>query len=360
MDREGFTICKGLQSDRADQRLALVAELCQCDLRRIAHELQLYSRAAPRTATNTNEPSIEPVENIEQVDDSKLCETVIDCRPRVTELRPRSVASEGLTLLTISGFNFMYLSVPPGLGSSGYPVTVLVGNQKCPLARIMDDSTILAVALPCRLGANVASSGVNRGTHQRSLAASYAPVSIQGSNKTGIISTSSGSVTPTVLPDDSKIASLDAPVILEYHFPIPKSKLLDKLHSTPGNESEEEEEFEFTEDSCPVSNVVHVPSEQPALPQVDYKLVARILKDGIDAWASKNNRVASVGREMDADPVAESTLEALAFQRQLVSDAALFEDCGLVGMPFLSGACRGFGFNLTDAYPKSTNSKSKW
>jgi hypothetical protein len=82
----------------------------------------------------------------------------------------------------------------------------------------MDDSTILAVCPPCRLADNINKWGNYQGTHKRSLAASYAPISIYGNNKMGIGSTTQGAVFSAELPDGSKFASLDTPTVLEYHF----------------------------------------------------------------------------------------------------------------------------------------------
>jgi hypothetical protein len=52
-------------------------------------------------------------------------------------------------------------------------------------------------------------------------------------------------------------------------------------------------------------------------------------------------------------------IEELSFDCMLMSDAALFEDVGLSGIPFLSGSCRGFGFDMTDEFPNRTNENSK-
>lgn len=351
VDKEDFTIRKG-QEDAKEKHFEFIAELCKCDLRRIAHELQLFSRA-PKETTDL----VERKEGA-ALEGSNDHETA-DNRPRISEVRPRSIPSDTMSLLTINGTNFMTLAVPPGLGSSGYPVTVLVGDQECSQARIMDDSTILAVCPPCLLAENIEKSGEYRGTHRRSLAASYAPVSIYGNNKVGIGSTTRGAVFSTELLGDSKFASLDTPVVLEYHFQPSFSSHQGKPASNSGDESEEE--FEYT-DSCPQSSKSDTKlsiSDNKAAPEIDWKLMARILKDGIDAWASQGNEVAETEIEMSADPHGGAVIDALSSQRQFASDAALFEECGLVGIPYMSGACRGFGFDLTDAFPKCTNSKSK-
>jgi hypothetical protein len=227
----------------------------------------------------------------------------------------------------------------------------------------MDDSTILAVCPPCQLADNINKWGNYQGTHKRSLAASYAPISIYGNNKMGIGSTTPGAAFSEELADSSKFASLDTPTVLEYHFQ-PSYSSHEELHGKPDtNSGDESEEEEFQDpDSAPQSSKSAINlsvSDNEAAPEVDWKVMAHILKDGIDAWASKGNKVAQTEIKMNDDPPGGDALDALSSQRQLASDAALFEEYGLEGIPFLSGACRGFGFDLTEAFPKSNNIKSK-
>lgn len=354
-DTEGFSIRKS-QEHAKEKHFELIAELCNCDLRRIAHELQLFSRA-PKQSIDRVETKVGAIleEGTERENE--------DNRPRISEVRPGSIPSDSMSLLTINGAHFMTLAVPPGLGSTGYPVTIFVGDQECPQARIMDDSTILAVCPPCRLAGDINKWGNYQGTHQRSLAVSYSPISIYGNNKMGIGSTTRGAVFSTELPDGSKVASLDTPTVLEYHFQ-PSFSSHEELHGkseTNSGDESEEEEFQDT-DTGPQSSKstinLSVLDNKPA-PEVDWKLMAHILKDGIDAWASKDNAVAQTEIKMSDDSHGGEVLDALASQRELASDAALFEEYGLVGIPYLSGACRGFGFDLTEAFPKSNNIKSK-
>jgi hypothetical protein len=83
----------------------------------------------------------------------------------------------------------------------------------------------------------------------------------------------------------------------------------------------------------------------------------KLLEEGIALWDTTleklKDKLPASQEKPEAVKISESDkkmqveLERLSTDMQFGSDAALLEDMQF-GIPFLSGACRGFGFDLTD------------
>jgi hypothetical protein len=246
---------------------------------------------------------------------------------------------------------------------------VEVGKQHCPKARIMDDSTILAVVPPCESRSNVDSSGNFCYTNIRCLTACYSPVQVHGVNKMGLLSsTKGGMVSSTELVDGTKVATFNAIVNLEYHFaPTAKSSL---LNNGMGESSDSEAEFEDANPNITNASTAscHQPTASTTISSDNQKIIDTLLQEGLTAWRSRHGndtvveQMSLVCDETNGPSCLDdssSAVQEIDYIAELASDAALLEDGALASIPHLSGAVRGFGFELTDAFPLYNNQKSK-
>lgn len=357
---EGLSFRRHVDDAARNQELEQIATLGKCDLRRIIHELQMVSLGGAvaqlslcetKEATKLVRPNRLPV-SVQQ-------------RPRIDSIKPYAIRSQTYTLLTIRGSNFASMAGPAG-GSdmNGYQCNVYIGDQQCPQARILNDSTIVAVAAPLWLPKSLDQSGVYRGTRIRSIAAAYAPVTACSLIQMGVLSSTSGSYSSVELPDQSKVCAAAMPFIIEYHFPVPAEDSNGLIHNND-EDTCSEAEFELTVKPPEFSRSLCTVSSQSApAPTMDVEamIVANLLREGIDDWISLSGSIpeARLSAESIKIEMGElGLLDELSSRASLASDAALLDDLGLAGMPFLAGPCRGFGFDLTDEFPKRTNENSK-
>ena len=332
--------CWGLRQDRdATQRcLERVASLCHCDMRKLAWELESFacSDAGRKREDDDDNPcrSLDVFPSplsIQQVQQS------LPRRPVVSAVVPTRVRSTDYALLTITGQHFLQIAVAPAI--AGYPVQVHVGEQLCSQARILDDSTILAVLSPCR-GVTTPKENID-----------YAPIRVCGIRKMGLLSDSAGSV----VVDDDSLPSLHRPVCLERYFP--GSSQLFSVTAHKEDSDGPYEEFEFNDNNSKESDAQ---LENPT-PAENDRRVAALMKEGMDAWFTR--QVGPVPEPTDGSVIADvegfEKMERVSRYYECMSDVALLEDVGMMGVPFLAGATPGFGFDLTGAYPKCTNDKNK-
>jgi hypothetical protein len=296
----------GSLSPQAVPSLVEAASLCGCDLRKLAYELQSFAYApkAVLPAAVAAAPPV-PVE----------LQGVAPAIPVVHIVTPRSIVSHQYSLVTIMGSNFLRLAAANDDDDDGYPVKVSVGDQQCPHARILDDSTILAVCSPVDDCRNP----------------SYAPIRVCGVRGLGIVSDSAGMVVTSELADGTRWAFPPTPVNVERHS--------------------RDEDYEFNDDN-------NHPNNKKTRAPIDWEQSAKLLKDGMDAWRTRHVDVsaADVSTNSEGSSTGLEEMERLCSQFQVASDTALLE---VVGIPSLSGPVRGFGFDLTDAFPRCTNETSK-
>jgi hypothetical protein len=335
------TGCFGTTANSDEFSLERVASLCHCDLRKMAHELELFSYShVSRSSCN------HPDWLSDKPSHGRL-------RPVVLDVAPRGVRSTEHALLTITGTNFLTLAEPPDI--AGYLVDVFVGEELCPQGRIMDDSTILAVCPPIR------------GASASSMFHAYAPIRVCGVRKIGLLSDSDGFINE--LCDNMSLASVAKPVYLERHFSgsmescllrvLPPCDTTKKPRKDSLSDSSDEK-FEFIDDQASARHPTECLESTLLLSmEDDKKKVAVLLKEGIDAWYSVHDVVPEVRNLVPEDNGAVKEMEIACFQSGYLSDAALLEDVGMTGIPFLAGSARGFGYDLTDTFPRCTNGKNK-
>jgi len=352
--------------DRAILYLEQLAALGSCDLRRLVHELQMFASSTAAIADNEMEEETEPALEEPSKHDTPLttCQA-----PLVQSVNPVGVRSDAYSLLTINGSNFWSI-LSQEADTKGFCCRVFIGDQECPEARIMNDTTILAVCPPCSLPPDVTKSGLYRGSHHRHKAAAHAPITVCGTRMDGLFSSSACSVAVVDAPDGKKILSTKEIVTLEYQFPghithyfSAKNEEVEKP-DCEDNGSSSDDECEWSDETSRQKSETKTTSIQiaPSQPSTaDQTQALKLIQDGIDAWLSVHEST----KPPKIDPSAKreskelDQIEQLFTDCRLLSDAAFLEDIGTSGLPLLSGACSGFGFNMTDEYPKHTNESCK-
>jgi hypothetical protein len=94
---------------------------------------------------------------------------------------------------------------------------------------------------------------------------------------------------------------------------------------------------------------------------VDWTVANEILQDGLSSWKKTNEII----KHHDGGVVTTARWDAnavddLAAAATWGSDLAVLRELGCSGVPWLSGACRGFGFDFIACAPSSTaHEKSK-
>jgi DNA polymerase III delta prime subunit len=342
--------------------LEQAAILGRCDLRRMIHEVQLFA-VQPMTTHRSlpiKESSLTAEFNgkVEHAGSLRICDL-----PTIESIQPRAICSDMFSLVTINGSNFWSLAGPHEIGSDwgkGVPCLVHIGHQVCPRACIVSDSTILAVVAPMNVPAEVR-DGPATGCI-RSYAALYAPVMIASASRLGVHSISSGLVACGEQSNSSP--AVQRPSTIEYRFPS-ESKGGHYEHLPDANDgSSSEEEFEFERPTPLISapnlralverGTINASAEST-------ETASRVLQEGMDAWKSIHGSISMISPNKPPHCSVESLLEMqdISTKAGYASDAALFEDIGLFGLPDLAGSCHGFGFDLTDHSHKHNNETRK-
>ena len=316
-----------LNGSDPNEQLSLIAELCRCDLRRICNELQLFSSGPVR---------IEDQDCIEKHVKTTSPETTAtsrsdDASPTITDISPKQVSPHDPTLLTITGKNFNSFSTTSG---SETTCQVTIGSQLCRAARIMDDSTILAVCPPCLLPSGVDDCGAFEGSAQECRTCRFAPVSLRGHAPTGAIVTTDAAFSTTQLCDGTPATFLGPKWNVEYGFPPPRRAMLEYVSNRETEDDESvEEEFEV-ETTTTAAELPHSTVAKTSPQCADSaEEAAAILEKGVREWNVAHSK--SPVEEGDADksrPAAVSdsvsarNVEIWASQAELASDVALLED----------------------------------
>jgi len=338
-----------------DNNLTFFADLCHCDVRRMAHTLHAHAYEATTLTAVSGSFDYRVKVNFPEED------TSVALAPCIADVTPRSVHRNEYALLTIKGKGFSELislqADDSTSNADGHPVAVWIGGDCCPQARIMNDITILAVKKPCQEQLFRSCDKTMGDYHQRRcLTAEYKPVSVYSLSLSGpTLAILNGAVKIERLSDGNKILTASTPVLVECrHSPVSTDG--ETIESNVGND----EEMEY-EDNTATSGPSSVPRILPPdLQPVDSAEVDKVLKEGIASW----RRDASVSSPESVDlRVVErgSVTNELEWTSPYIiaSDAAVLHDYGSNGLPYLAGTCRGFGFDLTEVYPFSTNEKSK-
>jgi IPT/TIG domain/ATPase family associated with various cellular activities (AAA) len=348
--REGFLVRPNYISDtlcnNGNDPMTTIAELGNCDMRRILHELKLFQ-------VRTLSPFVLPLQQPTITRDMKPHRiTVLDTNissyhpPKIESIHPNIVYLDRYTSMTITGTNFSSLIDPTNHKDTDFldarRCDVYIGDYRCPHCCIINETTIIAVVAPLRRFCSV---------DQRS--AIHLPVNIICAERLGLLSTTRNSIVTIDLPDHTKIIGTTSPYLIECR--------LEDFAATV--ESDSENEFDCipttygmvsTTPNGSACRITPVPTKD-----ID---ASQLLQTSVDEWVMRNGKIHDIPVTDTAYKVTSEELQVLDdmwLQSNLASDATLFEDVGLNSVPILSGACRGFGFTYTDDFPKRTNENSK-
>lgn len=130
------------------KRLSLIAEVCQCDMRKILNTMQLFAKSEPsnNTKVDMNNFGLQPNANCS----SNMSNVVVeDDRPLVSTVEPKLVPRDKHTLITITGKGFSSTTFPAQPSDMFQPTVVFIGGKECTHFRVISDTQIIAVCPPC-------------------------------------------------------------------------------------------------------------------------------------------------------------------------------------------------------------------
>ena len=367
------------------KKLCQIAKSCNCDLRKMIHELQVFSCSAASSASakvlssvfvshhcDSNEASQTYV-SLSQVSSASSNEIRSSCsdnwRPSVHSIEPSSVRMDKYSIITVKGKNFdSFLSV---LDSSTNrddtaTITVRIGTKSCKI-QIVDDETMLVLCPPYLLEEEEKECT----TFCSRLTQRIVPLSIDcpslGLHGGSLSSTSTSRIIKSVeLVDGTHLDGADW-LTVQYVFPPEPGQDLDHdEEATHTNDDNEDVEFGldwFKKKRHDKGETEEEESE--GLHKISYSIEED--EGGIALWTNalsilKTARDSSPGHDTitrgnlmkrkkittsqsDIDMAAQ--LDRLATDAHNASDAAFLEDFG-DGIPYLSGACKGFAFDHTE------------
>eukprot|EP00980_Cylindrotheca_fusiformis_P012687 scaffold3103_cov136-Cylindrotheca_fusiformis.AAC.25 len=294
---EGIHTRPELTMEVVQGKLIRVAELCQCDVRKMMHELQSFCHSKPVDTIAMDQRNEGPKEGLP----SRLATRL----PRLESIKPARVASDQYSVVTVTGKGFGFLE--------NYHWQAVIGQQACK-GHVVDDETLLVLCPP------------NDGCVA-------APVSIQCSNGCVL---RGDRVSKEELPGTSHLLGRHP---LHVHF------YQDERLSSDDENDEEECEFEHTTDDgkCQKASVRDVVTRE-SIEERGMNLWDTVVADTKTVPTNLERQVTTSQQDIEL----LATLNKLSENAQLLSDAAMFEDFQH-GLPFLSGACKGFGFDMTDS-----------
>jgi ATPase family associated with various cellular activities (AAA)/IPT/TIG domain len=298
------------------------ASACKCDLRQLMNEMQLFAACDTMGAPELikAEPTVK-----------KEKETPRRMWPSIISVDPTQVSMNEYTILTVKGRNFeTFKTLIESTGDEDC-FFIYIGDQKC-LSRVADDETLVVLCPPYNPEkedgcASFCSRLVKR----------IVPLTIDCPSL-GISKTNAQRSVKSELLVNGKSNFGSKWMSIEYSFPDERS--CPKVKESDDNS----DEFEL--------DGGHVDQEPTCL--ADLKMERK--EDGLEKW----NRF--LGKLVLDSPLSQGTHLSLAVKQEiheasclqacssvatLASDAAFLEDFQ-EGIPFLSGACRGFGFDLTE------------
>lgn len=307
-----------------------VAILGHCDMRRILHSIHLFAMSPPRAAEATAALLIENAESTTL--------DLEDSAPIVERVQPSSILADEISWLTITGKHFETL-----VHKSSDEVEVIVGDQVCPYARVINDTTIQTVCPPRLMPDSVDGQGYYHGTRHRSLAVAHPEVVVRARLPRHGVSSSNATIVQSVLGEKTKVLAKPRTVSLDVQF-----------HGFTNESDDEENELNFNTNIRPSVTQSETPRDD------DPSLVEKCLSMFEQALSEQQGTKSAILESADTIIPAElGVIDDVSFDCELASDAVFLQDVGLLSAPFLSGPCKGFGYTLTDEYPKRTNENSK-
>ena len=324
-NKEYLVVRPELDGESRRNGLAAIAEICNCDLRRMMHELQLFSTASSMLKGCRSPKQTRVLEVGNKKNPTTTTTDVGQMLPRIESIQPATIPATKYSVVTIKGENFSTLAKDSHGSSDGNGCSVLevlVGGQMCPKVRIVDQNTLLVLCPPCLIPESV-DPGTCRyhDSHRKSLTTRFAPVEVRSVKRLGCVYVAGRAVRDKEASTGSRVSS-SMQATITYDF------------------DDCDGEFEFGGSTFGTLNCVGETRE-------------KLLKTGLAIWntadpKSSPTTLTAEGKAAElphCDRVNSEDIERLADESRIASDAWLLEDLQ-DGIPFLAGACRGFGFDL--------------
>ena len=323
LEEEGFRNKNGYSEEDLQMELGIIAEIFQCDFRRILNFLQLLPSPSQQMTIGA--------ENIV----SKLTISPSTFSLEITDVSPKQVNPNKSTVIMIKGRGFISML--------GQKIIVCIGGNRPSMSQVQNDTTIFAVCPPCTFPDSVNKYGFYEQTLRECLECRFATVTV-GFDSLGVSS--------------STIGTSGVAWTIEYTFPVPPPSMSTGLDSDSMNDFNENETWMCSDESSPTS---WLPAEKIEagvvtqqiltigdMPKLATELIGNALATfkGLNFGDLKSSQTQDIVRY----PLKADSYYGLEFDSRfaaLGSDLAFLQD-HLDGVPCLSGASRGFGQELID------------
>jgi DNA polymerase III delta prime subunit len=336
---------EGYTTRHAADVLVTIAQLGNCDVRRILQELQLFHVYTVSALSSTFCNDANDVGIVVQAGNVTRNTFPSNIFPIIESVHPNIIYFDRYTTITVKGTNFLSIIDLSEAKTMYHRCNVFIGSYCCPHAYVINDSTILAVVTP----------SVN-------MVSKYLPIYVSCTKRFGIISSTKNFITTIDLPDQSKMLATGQSYLVECRYG----------ETADIDASDSEQEFDNdVRDEVACEKILECtslsssdPNKRRTSQTLNLDLTMQMLNESVHSFEARYG-MPDEGHEANTTTFQKVTVDELAIIERvealagLASDASLFEDVGLNPVPFLSGSCRGFGFTYTEVFPKRTNECSK-
>eukprot|EP00579_Thalassiosira_antarctica_P012025 CAMPEP_0201922538 /NCGR_PEP_ID=MMETSP0903-20130614/10548_1 /ASSEMBLY_ACC=CAM_ASM_000552 /TAXON_ID=420261 /ORGANISM="Thalassiosira antarctica, Strain CCMP982" /LENGTH=1589 /DNA_ID=CAMNT_0048459697 /DNA_START=141 /DNA_END=4910 /DNA_ORIENTATION=+ len=161
---EGMLFQEDVVLEEKLKRLSLVAEVCQCDIRKIMNKMQLFHFAESRRSCRSSGSNARiDMDNFGLLPNNPSPSNgvvLVEDRPSILSVEPKLVPRDGHTLITITGTNFSQTAFPSQQCKVVEPTNLFIGGEQCRHFRVVSDDTIVAVCPPCVLPKGVSEGAI--------------------------------------------------------------------------------------------------------------------------------------------------------------------------------------------------------
>ncbi len=182
---------KESKKSEVKEGLALIAKMCNCDLRKLMNEMQLFNHGSTIVEEKYNFKSSKP-----EGHQLAVCSKE---HPRIDSISPKR--------LLASSYTPMKIRLKDDL-EDVYSIDVRIGDQMSLATKLIDPKTILIICPPCIIPHNINEFGLIKKIHERSLDCMYKHIFIQILFRNG-----------ENWRSDFPLCSKYAPPIIRYEFP---------------------------------------------------------------------------------------------------------------------------------------------
>lgn len=308
-------------SSSIPEQLSWIATVGHCDLRRILTQLQLFASSS-RESSDKDKKALPNVAVEEDVPAPLLPPPSLYYQgttlmpPMVHSLVPNRVPFDRYSILTLHG---------TGFASLGESISARLDQTEEPLAaQVVSNDQILILCPPCGEYSNHPARRVQR---------------------ISIVSTRFGErslshVREDALLDNARLPGL-RPFFIEYLVPEEEDE------DEGMDDDSEEQEFEGTSAHTKETSTKSASTLPTRAEGLAFWKEILVQNKALQAFMHAPPVDFTIVSRSDSDTKILQALENMADAYEYSSDAALLED-GQEGIPYLAGACRGFGFDLTE------------